>query len=141
MTSVTVEQPAYLKAILHAARYPASPILGVLLGRIPPSSPRSILVTDALPLFHHHPVGPLVEVALAQAEALARGQAGGGVVLVGVYCACEAYDKKEVSSVAQKVANKVADYGNGAVIMVVSGRQHAGGWWGDGRGRRVCRMS
>ena len=125
MTSlVTVEQPAYLKSILHAARYPSCPILGLLLGRVSPTKPHPITIVDALPLFHHHPVGPLLEVALLQAEAFARAYSGGGVALVGVYTACAVYEKKEVSSVAQKVANKIADYGAGSVLMIVSSSLH-----------------
>ena len=125
--SVTVEQAAYVKSILHAARYPSCPILGLLLGRVSPTKPASITIVDALPLFHHHPVGPLLEVALLQAEAYARSHSGGGggeVSLVGVYCASAVYDRKEVSSVAQKVANKIADYGAGSVLMSVSDRPH-----------------
>ena len=116
---MTVEQPAYLKAVLHAARYPSSPILGLLIGRITTLKPLSIIAIDALPLFHHHPIGPLVEVALLQAEAFARLHSG-GAALVGVYSACEPLDKKDVSSVTQKIANKIAEHNGGAVIMVVS---------------------
>jgi hypothetical protein len=122
---ISMSQPAYLKAILHAARYPASPILGVLLGRINRSAQRalSVSIIDSLPLFHHYPVGPLIELSLLQAEAIARGQ--DGVVVLGVYVASEAYDRKDVSSVALKMANKMNEYNGTAVILAVSTRTSA----------------
>ncbi len=123
--SISMTQPAYLKAVLHAARYPSSPILGVLLGRINRTAQRvpSISIVDSLPLFHHHPVGPLVELSLLQAEAIARSQ--DGLAVLGVYVASEAYDHKDVSSVALKMANKMNEYNGTAVILAVSTAQHS----------------
>ena len=117
---ISMSQPAYLKAILHAARYPSSPILGLLLGRINRSAQRvlSVSIVDSLPLFHHHPVGPLVELSLLHAEAIARSQ--DGLLVLGVYVALEAYDRKDVSSVALKMANKMNEYNGTAVILAVS---------------------
>ena len=108
--SILISPPAYLKAVLHAARYPSSPILGLLTTKSPTSTPPtskqslSFTVLDALPLFHSDPVGPLLELSLLQADALAAAR---GERVCGVYVASERYDRKDVSPVAQRIANQL----------------------------------
>ena len=114
-SSILISPPAYLKAVLHAARYPASPILGLLTTKsntqiqIPaPSksnSPLTITPTNALPLFHSDPFGPLLELALLQADVIAAGR---GERLCGVYVASERWERKDVTPVAQRIANQLA---------------------------------
>ena len=60
----TLQQLPYLKVILHAAKYPLQPVMGVLIGT--KIEGPSITITDALPLFHSHPLSPNVEIALQQ---------------------------------------------------------------------------
>jgi Uncharacterised protein family (UPF0172) len=76
----TIDSAALLKILLHAAKYPASPINGLLLGRGPQpesgsntgsdTSGGSLQIIDAVPLFHSflHLSMPL-ESALVQASA------------------------------------------------------------------------
>lgn len=63
--SSTFSSQAYLKIILHAAKYPYCAVNGILLGSKTDSS--NISVVDAVPLFHQclH-VTPMSEIALVQ---------------------------------------------------------------------------
>ena len=107
-TSIVISPPAYLKAVLHAARYPASPILGLLTTKLTTTTPPTKSITlsplDALPLFHSEPVGPLLELALLQADAVAAAR---GERVCGVYVASERYDRKDVTPLAQRIANQL----------------------------------
>ena len=65
-TSYTCDQTALLKILLHAAKYPAAAVNGVLLGRIP-SDGRTVEVVDAIPLLHSFlTLAPSLETALVQ---------------------------------------------------------------------------
>jgi hypothetical protein len=60
MSSYTSQVNAYAIPLLHAAKYPASAVCGVLLGK-------SNQITTAVPFFHHWTtVTPMLEVALQQ---------------------------------------------------------------------------
>jgi len=71
---VTVNAEAYCKAALHAAKYFAKPVLGVLLvstssGGDPESKAddgRAIAVLDSLPLSHAYAAPSVIEAAMLQ---------------------------------------------------------------------------
>ena len=65
-TSYTFDQTAILKILLHAAKYPAAAVNGVLLGRTS-SGNRTVEVVDAIPLLHSFlTLAPALETALVQ---------------------------------------------------------------------------
>lgn len=67
-TSWEIGQRAYIKAILHALKYKANAVNGVLLGS---ADGGSVKVVDAVPLFHTQlALAPMLEVALGQARLL-----------------------------------------------------------------------
>lgn len=59
--SVTLE--AYCKIVLHAAKYPTLTVCGLLMGSVDPNLPEGATVaTDAVPVCHTAPVGPLFDI-------------------------------------------------------------------------------
>lgn len=65
MSGTTFSSQAYLKVILHAAKYPYCAVNGVFLASRADSS--NVTIVDAVPLFHQclH-VTPMSEIALVQ---------------------------------------------------------------------------
>lgn len=57
------ETDAYIKTILHAMKYPHLPVTGVYLGYIKDTS---VIISDAIPLFHSHVLAPSLEIAMIQ---------------------------------------------------------------------------
>lgn len=68
---------AYVKIILHAMKFPESPITGLLLGPLKAGKKAGKTgggdgrdggpvaeFTDAIPLFHNHPLLPMTELAM-----------------------------------------------------------------------------
>ena len=75
MAYFSLSRDAGLKPVLHAAKHPASPVLGVLLGKdneskgmqVSSSGDSSrVTVCDAVPLFHNIPLAPMLEMAMMQ---------------------------------------------------------------------------
>ncbi len=80
--SAEVSELAFCKMILHACKYPARPVIGVLLGSKPIKSEGAAGATDskssaaaaggakgisdAVPLFHNYPLAPMMEIAMTQ---------------------------------------------------------------------------
>ena len=52
MSSYSLSSRAYTKIALHAAKYPASTLLGLLIGKASPSSPQNVVIEDVVPLLH-----------------------------------------------------------------------------------------
>lgn len=62
MTSYSISPLAYLKVILHAAKYPSSTCVGLLVGTL---SNNTVSVQDAIPLLHHWTeLSPMMEAGL-----------------------------------------------------------------------------
>lgn len=127
-TSILISPPAYLKAVLHAAHYPSSPILGLLttkttttnttttLTTTSKSPPLTLTATDALPLFHSDPLGPLLELSLLQADSLAASR---GERLSGVYVASARYDRKDVPVIAQRIASQLTALNHNSPSLIL----------------------
>ena len=65
-TSYTCDQKALLKVLLHAAKYPAASVNGILLG-FTASDRKTVEVVDAIPLLHSFlTLAPALETALVQ---------------------------------------------------------------------------
>ena len=146
-TSYTCDQTALLKILLHAAKYPAAAVNGVLLGRIS-SDQRTVQVVDAIPLLHSFlTLAPALETALiqvrydhaghplhfydylsmlyahnvymcwSQVSSYAKQQKG--LQLMGYYHANERFDDTELGSSAQKVADKLHSQVSVACALLV----------------------
>ncbi|AYU76198.1 Uncharacterised protein family (UPF0172) [Leishmania donovani] len=127
-TSVVASPEAYTKALLHCYKYPAQPVMGMLVGKRlsddagaaaqssgSPSSPHTscgaasgtssstCYVSDAVPLFHTLPMTaphPMLEVAYAHVQYAAKTT---GQSLLGVYIANERLTDNGVSPLTKKM--------------------------------------
>ncbi|CAH0513595.1 unnamed protein product [Peronospora belbahrii] len=109
--------------MLHAAKWPANSICGVLLGQ---EKGQSFLIVDAVPLFHHEtPLTPLVEVACAMVDTYCQKSLK--LKIVGFYYAengsfssnCE----NKLSHFTEKVADRVEQNCSRACVLVVNKNQ------------------
>jgi hypothetical protein len=67
MPEYIINKEAYLKIILHACKYPSNTVNGVLLAEPDRDKSNKIIITDAVPLFHHwNTLTPMLEVGLQQ---------------------------------------------------------------------------
>lgn len=63
MTSYILEPLAYLKVVLHSAKYPTETVTGLLIGS--QSSDGVVSIKDAIPLLHHWTdLSPMMEAGL-----------------------------------------------------------------------------
>ncbi|EZA50472.1 hypothetical protein DMN91_010117 [Ooceraea biroi] len=122
MSSVFFSPRAYCKIILHAAKYPHCAINGLLLGKQKTKDGRADLyIEDAIPLFHvclH--VSPMAEIALTLVDQLAASK---GLTLAGYYLANENINDLSTDRPAHRVADKIAENFNNALLVVVDNRE------------------
>ncbi|KAG5315310.1 EMC8 protein, partial [Pseudoatta argentina] len=122
MTNVFFSPRAYCKIILHAAKYPHCAINGLLLGKQKNKDGRADLyIEDAIPLFHiclH--VSPMAEIALTLVDQLAASK---GLILAGYYLANENINDLSTDRPAHRIADKIAENFNSALLVVVDNRE------------------
>ena len=135
-SKVTVSADAYAKLMLHAAKHPAAPVLGLLLGDMRkrgggaeskgaapegkgsgdgPSSSEGVdlRVVDVAPLFHTSLVAPTLEAAMMVVEQCCSaegGESGGrwaGLSIVGCYSANRLTTSTGVTAVVSRVGQAI----------------------------------
>lgn len=107
MASITynMHDAAFLKLLLHSAKYPANSINGVLLGS--EGSGSTINIVDCIPLFHAGlSLAPCLEVALAQVEVHAKKNK---LSIVGYYYSDARLHTSELHAAGKRVADKLMD--------------------------------
>ncbi|CAN0036306.1 unnamed protein product [Pylaiella littoralis] len=118
-STTAVEGPAYLKLMLHAAKYPWAAVNGFLLGEA--DSAGQVSVRDAVPLFHTSTLAPLLETSAAMVDAHA---ASNGLSIVGFYQANQCVDDNAPGALASKVMDKIDSARAGpAVLLIVSNKR------------------
>ncbi|XP_006259789.1 ER membrane protein complex subunit 9 isoform X1 [Alligator mississippiensis] len=121
MAEVELSGRAYAKMALHAARHPAAAVSGLLLGRPAPPPARCLCLADCVPLFRAAPVlRPMLDVALHQVEAWGATQ---GLLLAGYYQAGAGLDELSPPPLAQRVAGRLAELCEGAVLIMLNNRK------------------
>ncbi|GAA5918863.1 hypothetical protein JCM1841_002779 [Sporobolomyces salmonicolor] len=124
MTSYTLASLAYLKLILHAAKFPTSTVCGLLVGTVDASS-NTVSIVDAIPLLHHWTeLSPMVEAGLQLADLFVTTQQQ---VFVGLYVANERLGDTAVPLSLEKVANAIRKERPEALVLVVDNDQLASG--------------
>ncbi|KAI3481709.1 hypothetical protein L1887_55720 [Cichorium endivia] len=114
VSSVRVSPLAYKKLVLHAAKYPTSRVLGLLLADS--SSSSELLITDSIPLSHHWTsLAPAAEAALSLATSYAATRK---LVVVGVYEAPELVATVAPSTHALRLAEKIAGLARREAVLV-----------------------
>ncbi|KAI9197494.1 uncharacterized protein BJ171DRAFT_519738 [Polychytrium aggregatum] len=106
---------AYSKVLLHAAKYPTAAVGGLLLGT-QASGTQTVVVSDAIPLFHQTALVPSIEAGLQQADIYAQLV---GSKVVGFYSANESLANKSVSPLAAKIASKISDNFEGRGLLLL----------------------
>lgn len=66
--SLTFENLAYVKLLLHVHKHPTNDVNGILLGRAGVGGDKSTSVVDVVPLFHTVMLAPMFEVAMLQID-------------------------------------------------------------------------
>ncbi|CAI5716039.1 hypothetical protein KXD40_006499 [Peronospora effusa] len=115
----SVETPTYVKLMLHAAKWPANSVCGILLGQ---EKGQGFSILDAVPLFHHEaPLAPLLEVACAMVDASC--QKSQKWKIIGFYYAGNGYSPSDsntgISHFVEKVADKIDQNCARACVLVV----------------------
>lgn len=108
--SISLSASAYAIPLLHAARHPASTVLGLLLAR-------GAEIVEALPILHRYAsLSFTIDTALRFARAHA---ADAGLTIAGVYVANED-GSTEMPRAAEKLLETIRKDSPGAVGLVVS---------------------
>lgn len=103
---------AYAKAVLHAVKYSAQPVMGLLLGKPPTRSGGSLpvlAVLDAVPLTHVDvaaPSHPIIDAAVLQVAAVGKSR---GLSIVGVYHANAVYNDRSAPQTVREFVRHVAE--------------------------------
>ncbi|XP_055856827.1 ER membrane protein complex subunit 8/9 homolog [Episyrphus balteatus] len=122
MEDYKISEKAYAKIIFHAAKYPHCAINGILLAdKTTSGRNESVNIVDAIPLFHQCLyVTPMVEIALAQIEAMADSQ---DLIIAGYYGASENFYDASVEKVpAGKIADKIQENFKNACFVVIDNK-------------------
>jgi len=122
--SVTLEEQALLKVILHSLKFPLTSCNGVLVGDV---SDNSIRIDDVVPINHTFTSLPgQMELALAliqnrlEEKAAKENQPLSKCCIVGYYQCNDRREDVTLGPVEKKIANKVSSLGGveGVVVML-----------------------
>ncbi|KAF8314814.1 uncharacterized protein EI90DRAFT_3089514 [Cantharellus anzutake] len=112
----SISNTAYIKLILHAAKYPHATVNGVLLGS---KSGNEVSVIDTIPLLHHWTsLSPMMEIGLDLARSSAEERQ---LQLVGYYQATNRPNDKVLVPVGEKVASSIKTAFPDAFALVIDG--------------------
>ncbi|ORY75053.1 hypothetical protein BCR35DRAFT_281011 [Leucosporidium creatinivorum] len=120
MTTYSISPLAYLKVILHAAKYPSSTCVGLLVGTL---ANNVVTVADAIPLLHHWTeLSPMMEAGLQLAEAYTKTQ---GLVFVGLYVGNELLEDTSIPRAMAKVADALRKEFPQTLVLVLDNQKLA----------------
>lgn len=114
--SFTITDEAYLKSVLHSAKY-VTAVSGLFLGR---RESTTVHIVDCLPLSHSPTTTfttPMAEIALLLAKKLAAKRQ---LDLVGVYFGNEVADDRSIGVVPTRLADHVRkSFGDATVLLMI----------------------
>lgn len=116
MAKYSISDEAYLKAVLHSAKY-VSAVSGLLLGSQDVDG--VVRIEDALPLCHSATAQfttPMAEMGLLLAHKLASSR---GQELVGVYYGNEIADDRSIGTVPCRIGDKIRERFEKAILLMV----------------------
>ena len=134
MTVYKLSKKAYLKIMLHAAKYPTTPVCGYLVGPKPGNSDESeesanvsaqkrssdVDVADAVPIFHTLPTAPMLEASALLVEELYRGKKH---AIIGYYHANEHATDKTLGITGTMVAERISQECPNRCALVVNAKE------------------
>ncbi|PNH08236.1 ER membrane protein complex subunit 8/9 [Tetrabaena socialis] len=119
MVTCVVEPGAILKILAHASKFPSNSVNGALLGSCDGAN---VEVVDAIPLCHTTlSLAPALEIGLAQVESYAH--ISGSVQVVGYYQSDARFGPGDLSPLARKIADKVAERQPRAVVLLLDNKR------------------
>lgn len=101
----------YSKILLHGAKHPTSPVIGLLMGT---RSGSEINVVAVLPVLHGSPVGPLLDVAVSIAPSIFPD-----TVIVGIYFSNDRSDSDLAPVYIARIVKSLHDKGFAVPCLVV----------------------
>jgi hypothetical protein len=107
---VTLANIAYLKIMMHGARYPYAHIGGYLIGV---KHDHSYTINDVLPICHGYPVGPILELAGNYVEVIFSSPNK----ILGYYFGNEQATVTEVPMYVTKVIEKIQENSGSSLIV------------------------
>ncbi len=119
--SYTISDEAYLKSVLHSAKY-VTAVSGILLGRreSPSNECATVRIVDCLPLSHSATTTfstPIAEIALLLARKLATKRQ---LDLVGVYFGNEVATDRSIGVVPTRLGDHVRKtFGDATVLLMI----------------------
>ncbi|XP_012710557.2 ER membrane protein complex subunit 8 [Fundulus heteroclitus] len=119
---IQLTSQAYCKMLLHTAKYPHCAVNGLLVAEKTKEKKKDghggpVLCVDCVPLFHGTlALAPMLEVALTLIDSWCKEN---NYVIVGYYQANEQTQDSRPNQVAQKVAARISENFNEAVIVMV----------------------
>ncbi|XP_059476082.1 ER membrane protein complex subunit 8/9 homolog [Neocloeon triangulifer] len=117
MTEVKFSPLAYCKVILHAVKYPHASVNGVLLAPENAKRDGTLIIEDAVPLFHMAlTLAPMAEVALQQIDNYASKNK---LVVAGYYEASEFLNDHCDSRKANRISYKIQENFPGACFVAL----------------------
>ncbi|XP_065341433.1 ER membrane protein complex subunit 8/9 homolog [Cloeon dipterum] len=116
MTEVKFSPLAYCKVILHAVKYPHASVNGVLLAPENAKRDGTLIIEDAVPLFHMAlTLAPMAEVALQQIDSYASKNK---LIIAGYYEASEFFDESDVRK-ANRMSYKIHENFPGSCFVTL----------------------
>lgn len=115
----TISQESLLKVLLHAAKYPANSVNGVLIGKAADtsSSTSDVTVDDVIPLLHTNlTLAPAMEIALTQMDGYAKSI---GDVIIGYYHAESRAATNDMSPVGRRLAERINSKHSASCVLLV----------------------
>jgi len=115
---------AYCKIIMHCAKYPSCNLNGILLThKSDLKNGKPTKYCDAVPMCHLNTGLSLVpEIALAQISGIVSSA---GLVISGFYHAHDNLKDNHVDVFSQKIADKIADNQEGAILLTLDSKRLA----------------
>eukprot|EP01121_Diplochlamys_sp_Union-15-3_P006020 TRINITY_DN1643_c0_g1_i1.p1 TRINITY_DN1643_c0_g1~~TRINITY_DN1643_c0_g1_i1.p1 ORF type:complete len:200 (-),score=24.31 TRINITY_DN1643_c0_g1_i1:26-625(-) len=123
MSLYSITTLAYIKLILHALKYPASTVNGVLLGS---EKGKGVIITEAVPLFHGNYTLPMLEIALLQIEEYCNShtkEKNDSLEIVGYYHANERLEDSNLNSAITTIADKLQSYYPSSCILMIDNQK------------------
>lgn len=114
--AIVLGTAAHAKAVLHAAKYPARPVSGLLLGNVSEGDV-GLHVEDAVPLSHNPANGALLETATMLVDEYAASRS---LRIVGYYHANELLRDNSRSAVTERVADKIHAQFPSAILAMMN---------------------
>eukprot|EP00035_Acanthoeca_spectabilis_P022136 m.442199 g.442199 ORF g.442199 m.442199 type:complete len:215 (-) comp18765_c0_seq1:70-714(-) len=129
---VELAAPAYIKMMLHAAKYPTASVNGVFLGRVEAGKAELL---DTVPLFHS-PLNltAMLEVAFLQLDGYCSANR---LQIMGYYQAHEHVDKTTMDAVFSSIANQITANNGSAVGILIDNKDFSAEGLSGGNGFKV----